>query len=153
LALQVAADVVEGYPDGAWLAEFAPLADPALVPKTVASAMSVAEQPGREMTETLVDALRPKALLLVLDNCEHLLAACADLAAALLRACPQVRILATSREGLGVPGETLWRVPSLSLPDVRRLPPSEDLMLYEAVRLFVDRALLTTASVDSCAPA
>ena len=143
LALQVAADVVEGYPDGAWLAEFAPIVEPALVPKTVASALGVPEQPGRDMTETLIDAVRPKALLLVLDNCEHLLAACADLAAALLRASPQVRILATSREGLGVPGETLWRVPSLSLPDIDRLPSSEDLVLYEAVRLFVDRAVAT----------
>jgi predicted ATPase/class 3 adenylate cyclase/Tfp pilus assembly protein PilF len=144
LALQVAADVVECYRDGVWLAEFAPIADAALVPKSVASALSVPEQPGREVTETLVDVLRPRALLLVLDNCEHLLAACADLTAALLRACPQVHILATSREGLGVPGETLWRVPSLSLPDVHRLPPSEDLVLYEAVRLFVDRAVATT---------
>jgi predicted ATPase/class 3 adenylate cyclase len=145
LALQVAAEVVESYADGVWLAEFAPIADPALVPKTVASTLSVPEQPGRDMTVTLVDALRPKEMLLVLDNCEHLLVACADLAAALLRACPRVRILATSREGLGVPGETLWRVPSLSLPDVRRLPPSEDLVLYEAVRLFVDRAIAVTS--------
>jgi len=145
LALQVAADVVDGYPDGVWLAEFAPIADPALVSKTVASALNVPEQPGRDMTATLVDALRPKALLLVLDNCEHLLAACADLATAVLRACPQVRILATSREGLGVPGETLWRVPSLSLPqDIRHLPGPEDLVLYDAVRLFVDRATSAT---------
>ncbi len=144
LALQVAADMVDGYPDGVWLAEFAPIADPALVPKTVASALGVSEQPRSDMTETLVDALRPKALLLVLDNCEHLLAACRDLAAALLRKCPHVRILATSREGLGVPGETLWRVPSLSVPeDLRHLPPAEELVLYEAVRLFVDRALAT----------
>ena len=143
LALQVAADVVEGNSDGVWLAEFAPIADPVLVPKTVASAMNVPEQPGRDMTETLVDALRPKALLLVLDNCEHLLAACRDLAAALLRTCPQVRILATSRQGLGVPGETLWRVPSLSVPeDTTRLPPPDKLLLFEAVRLFVDRAVM-----------
>src|SRR6516164_8267031 len=105
LALQVAADVVERYPDGVWVAELAPIADPTLVPKTVASALNVPEQPGREMIETLVDALRPKSLLLVLDNCEHLIAACAELAAVLLRACSRVRILATSREGLGVPGE------------------------------------------------
>ena len=144
LALQVAAEMVEGHPDGVWLTEFAPIADPALVPKTVASALAIPEQPGRDMTETLVDALRLKALLLVLDNCEHLLAACRDLAAALLRKCPQVRILATSREGLGVPGESLWRVPSLSMPeDIRHLPPSEELVLYEAVRLFVDRAVAT----------
>ncbi len=142
LALQVAADVVDGYPDGVWLAEFASIADPALVPKTVASSLNVPEQPGRDMMETLVDALRPKALLLLLDNCEHLLAACRDLAAALLRKCPQVRILATSQEGLGVPGETFWRVPSLSVPeDLDHLPPSEELVLYDAVRLFVDRAV------------
>ncbi len=145
LALQVAADVVERYPDGVWLVEFAPIADPALVPKTVASALQVPEQPGRDMTATLVDALRPKTLLLVLDNCEHLLAACAGLAGALLRACPQVRILATSREGLGVPGETLSHVPSLAVPeDLNHLPPSEDLVLYDAVRLFVDRAVAIT---------
>jgi predicted ATPase/class 3 adenylate cyclase len=144
LALQVAADVVESYPEGAWLAELAPIADPALVTKAVASAVNVPEQPGRGITETLVDALRSKAVLLVLDNCEHLLAACRDLAAALLRTCSQVRILATSREGLGVPGETLWRVPSLSIPeDIRHLPAPEELVLYDAVHLFVDRAVAT----------
>ncbi len=143
LALQIAADVVENYSDGVWLAEFAPIADPALVPKTVASALNVPEQPGRDMTDSLVDALRSKTLLVVLDNCEHLLAACRGLTATLLQKCPQVRILATSREGLGVPGETVWRVPSLSLPDIRNLPASRDLVLYEAVRLFLDRATAT----------
>ena len=142
LALQVAADVAEDYPDGVWLVECAPVADPALVPKTVASAMDVPEQPSREITDTLVDVLRPKALLLVLDNCEHLLAACRELSARLLSKCPHVRILATSREGLGVPGETLWRVPSLSMPeDLHHLPPPEKLVLYDSVRLFVDRAV------------
>jgi predicted ATPase len=143
LALQVAAELAEDYPDGVWLAEFAPVGDPALVPQTVASALSVAEQPGREMAATLVDALRPRSVLLVLDNCEHLLAACADLAATLLRACPHLRLLATSREALGIQGETLWGVPPLSLPDARRLPPAKDLVRYEAARLFVDRAVAT----------
>jgi predicted ATPase len=99
LALQVAAEMVDGYPDGVWLAEFAPIADPTLVPKTVASALNVSEQPGRDITATLVDALRPKTLLLVLDNCEHILAACADLAAALLSACPQSLVTASWRPG------------------------------------------------------
>ena len=146
LALQVAADVLDGYRDGAWFAEVAPLADPGLVPKTVAAALSMPEQPGREMLETLVDALRHKTLLLVLDNCEHLLTACADLAVALLRACSQVRLLATSRERLGVPGERLWRVPSLSRPDVRHLPPAKDFVQYDAVRLFVDRTVAAARS-------
>ena len=142
LALQVAADVLDRNPDGVWLVEFAPIADPAFVPKTVASALNVPEQPGRALAETLVDALRPKQLLIVLDNCEHLLVACQDLTAMLLRMCPNVRILATSREGLGVPGETLWRVPSLSLlEDLRHLPAPEELVLYDAVRLFADRAM------------
>jgi non-specific serine/threonine protein kinase len=141
----VAADVVGDCRDGVWFAEFAPVTDPVLVPKTVASALNVPEQPERELTETLVAALRPKALLLVLDNCEHLLAACRTLAAALLRTCPQVRILATSREGLGVPGEMLWRVPSLSVPeDIYHLTRPEELVLYDAVRLFADRAMTTT---------
>ncbi len=144
-ALQMAADLVENYPDGVWLAELAPIADPALVAKTVASALGVPEQPGRDMTETLIDALRPKSLMLVLDNCEHLVAASRALVAAVLRACPQARILATSREGLGVPGEVLWRVPSLSVPqDIRQLPAIKDLVLHDAVRLFVDRAVATT---------
>jgi predicted ATPase/class 3 adenylate cyclase len=144
LALQAAAEVVEDYPEGVWLAELAPIADPFLVPKTVASALNVREQPGRDMTETMIAVLRHKALLLVLDNCEHLVAACRDLAAALLRACPKVRILATSREGLGVPGETLWRVPSLSAPkDISHLPATKELVLYDAVRLFADRAVAT----------
>ena len=145
LALQVASCEIDSYPAGVWLAELAAVADPALVPKTIAAAVGVPEQPGRDVTETLIDALQSKVLLLILDNCEHLVAACADLAATLLRACPQLRVLGTSREELGVPGETLWRVPSLSLPDVRRLPAVEDLVLYDAVRLFIDRAAATTA--------
>jgi predicted ATPase/class 3 adenylate cyclase len=142
LALQVAADVVEGYRDGVWLAEFAPISDPALVPKTVASALNVPEQPGREIIETLVDALRPKALLLVLDNCEHLLAACAALVGALLRAAPDLRIIATSREPLGVPGEAIRRVPSLALPAPRDQLSPEQVRRYDSVRLFVERAIM-----------
>jgi predicted ATPase len=92
--------------------------------------------------QILVDALKPKKLLLVLDNCEHLLSACAQVADALLRGCPNVQILATSREGLNITGEQTYRVPSLTLPDPRKLPPSERLQEFEAVRLFTDRAAL-----------
>ncbi|MGH2352814.1 MAG: ATP-binding protein, partial [Chloroflexota bacterium] len=141
LALQVAADVLPAYPDGVWLVALAALADPALVPHAVAQAVGVREEPGRPLLGTLADALRPKRLLLVLDNCEHLLDACAHLADALLRACPHLRVLATGREALGIAGETAWRVPSLGLPDARHLPPVEVLSQYEAVRLFIDRAL------------
>ncbi len=141
LALQVAADLLEEYPDGVWLVELAPLADPALVPQTVASVLGVREEPGRPLTATLTDYLRLKQALLVLDNCEHLLAACAAVAEALLKTCPNLRILATSREGLGIFGETAYPVRSLACPDPRDLPPIERLRQYEAVHLFIDRAV------------
>jgi predicted ATPase len=140
LALHVATGLLEHYPDGIWLAQLAPLSEPVLVPKAVASALGIPEQLGRPLTETVVDYLRPRAPLLLLDNCEHLLQACAHLADALLQACPNLRIVATSREALGIAGELTYRVPSLSLPDLKRLPSPESLTEYEAVRLFVDRA-------------
>jgi predicted ATPase len=140
LALAVAADLVEGFEGGVWLVELASLADPALVPQTVASVLGVREQPGRLLTETLSNHLKPKKTLLVLDNCEHLVEACAELAEALLRACPKLRILTTSREVLGITGETTWRVPSLSLPDPRHVPPIEELPRCEAIGLFIERA-------------
>jgi predicted ATPase len=142
LALQLAADLLEAYPDGVWLVELAALADPALVSQRVASVLGVQEEPGCPLVTTLTAYLRPRSLLLVLDNCEHLLAASTQLGETLLRACPNLRILATSREGLGLLGEQTYRVPSLSLPDPRSLPPLEQLQAVEAVRLFVDRALL-----------
>jgi predicted ATPase/class 3 adenylate cyclase len=141
LALQVAAEAMEAFPDGVWLVELAALSDPALVPQTVASALSVREQPGRSMTNTLRDALRGKSVLVVLDNCEHLVAACAELSSALLRVCPNLRVLATSREALGASGETTWRIPSLSVPDPKNLPPLDRFKEYDAVRLFTDRAV------------
>jgi predicted ATPase/transcriptional regulator with XRE-family HTH domain len=141
LALQVAAALLDRYPDGVWHADLAALADPADVPTAVASAMGVREEAGQPLQATLVAALRSRHLLLVLDNCEHLLDVCATLAQALLRGCPQVTVLATSREGLRLAGEIVWRVPSMALPDDEHLPPPEALAQVEAVRLFVERAL------------
>src|ERR671916_668446 len=143
LALAAASEVVEGFEDGVWVVELAPLADPILVPQAVASVLGVREQPGRSPTETLADHLESKKVLLLLDNCEHLVDACATLAEALLRSCPELRVLATSREALGITGEVAWPVPSLSLPDLRRLSDIEGLPRYESARLFVERA--TTA--------
>ncbi|MGQ0550359.1 MAG: ATP-binding protein, partial [Armatimonadota bacterium] len=139
LALQVAADVLEAYADGVWFVDLAPISDPALVPRTVASALGVREQPGRSMLAVLTDYLGPKHLLLILDNCEHLLSECAQLTDGLLRVCLRLRILATSRQGLGIAGELTYRVPSLSVPDLRD-PGLNGLMHYGAVRLFVERA-------------
>jgi predicted ATPase/DNA-binding CsgD family transcriptional regulator len=141
LALAVAKELVEGFEAGVWLVELAPLADPSLVPQVVASTLGVREQPGHSLTETLSDYLGSKKLLLVLDNCEHLIEACAELAEALLRSCRELRVLATSREALSITGEVAWPVPPLSLPDLRRMPDIESLPQYESARLFVERAV------------
>jgi predicted ATPase len=146
LALQLGADLLEHFSDGVWFVDLASLEDSALVSQTVASALRAPEQPGRAFTDTLTDYLRLKSLLLILDNCEHVLAACAYLTDVLLRACPNLRILATSREGMGIPGEALYPVPTLPVPDPERLPSMEDLVRYESVRLFIERA---TAIVPS----
>jgi predicted ATPase/class 3 adenylate cyclase len=140
LALQVGADLLEQFADGVWFVDLAALTDAAFVSQTVASALRVPEQPGRAVTDTLTDYLRPKSLLLLLDNCEHVLAACAYLTDVLLRACPNLRILATSREGMGIAGEALYPVPTLPVPDPERLPSVEDLVRCESVRLFIERA-------------
>ncbi len=148
LAIQVAADMLGEEPDGAWLVEFATLSDPGLVPQAVAKVLGVREEPGRPLTATLVEAIGGKSLLLVLDNCEHMAAACATLADGLLRACPHLRILATSQEGLGISGEILWRIPTLSVPDLRRGSPGtkDKAARFEAVRLFMERAVAAHSS-------
>jgi predicted ATPase/class 3 adenylate cyclase len=156
LALQVGAELADAFADGVWFVDLAPLADPALVPQTVAAVLGVHEVAGRPLLQTVADHLRGRELLLILDNCEHLLDACAQLADALLRACPRLRILATSRELLGVAGESAWRVPSLTLPDARQPPAAASLTQYEAVRLFIERAvaaLPTFAVTNQNAPA
>jgi predicted ATPase/DNA-binding CsgD family transcriptional regulator len=141
LALAAAREVVYRFDDGVWLVELAPLADPSLVPQAVASTLGVREQPGRPLLETLSGYLSSKKVLLVLDNCEHLIEACAELAESLLRSCPELRVLATSREALGITGEVAWPLSPLSLPDLRRLPDVEGLPRYESARLFVERTV------------
>lgn len=152
LALEVAAEVVNQY-DRVWLIELASLADPSLVPQAVAAAIGIREQPGQPLSETVLASLKSERALVVLENCEHLIDACARFAESLLQAAPDIVILATSQEPFRIAGETTWLVPSLSLPDVSRqsavgsrrdegvtadwiLPTADS----EAVRLFVDRA-------------
>ena len=145
LALEVARRAVDGFPDGVWFADLAPLVEPALVAQAVAAAVGVRESPNRSVLETIAERLRTRHTLLILDNCEHLLTASAVLAGTLLRAVPRLSILATSRETLGIDGETAWRVPSLSLPGPDARVSSADLMQYEAVRLLVERAAAVEA--------
>jgi predicted ATPase/DNA-binding SARP family transcriptional activator/DNA-binding CsgD family transcriptional regulator len=140
LAIEVVRDLVGSYADGVWLIELAPLADPELVPQAVAGALGAQEQSGRPLLESLLDTLGDKEMLLLLDNCEHLIDAMARLTTDLLHCCPRTRVLATSRERLGVIGELTWPVPSLSVPGAEEAPTVEEIEGYESARLFVDRA-------------
>lgn len=140
LALQLAGSLLEQFADGVWLVELAALSDPIFVAPSIAAVLNVPEESARAWTETLVHHLRPASLLLVLDNCEHVVDACARVAQTLLGSCPGLRILATSREALRIDGETTFYVPSLSLPDTQTSSSLESLGLCDALRLFVDRA-------------
>lgn len=141
LSLQVGADLLDQFPAGVWFVELAAITDPNLIPKIILAAFGMIEQ-GRTVLEQLTDYLREKNLLLVLDNCEHLIEDCARLAEMLLNHAHSLKILATSREALGVQGEASWHIPSLSLPDEEHLPAIEQLTQYEAVQLFIERTLL-----------
>ncbi len=140
LSIEVAYHSLESYPDGLWFVELDAITDPALVAATVASTLGVREQPGRPLAATLAESLGDHQTLLLLDNCEHLVEACTALVNALLRDCPNLHVLATSRQALDVVGEVQWRVLSMSFPDPNRLPTLGSLAQYEAVQLFVERA-------------
>ena len=146
LALEMAMHLLGEYPHGIWLVDLAPLADPTLVAQTVASTLGVREQPQRSIVDALLDYVHAKTLLLILDNCEHLIEPCANLAETLLGAAPNVRILASSREAFGIAGETAYRVPPLTLPDPpdprqpHNLNALAQLAQNDCVRLFVERA-------------
>jgi predicted ATPase/class 3 adenylate cyclase len=141
LSLQVAAGQLSVFRDGVWLIELAPLADGTYVLSTIASTFHLREAQGIPLIDSLTDYLRGKELLLILDNCEHLIETCARLSDHFLQACPKLKIIASSREGLGIRGETIYRVPSLSLPgDSQDLQEGQELMNFEATRLFAERA-------------
>jgi predicted ATPase/DNA-binding CsgD family transcriptional regulator len=142
LALAAARDLDGGgrFADGVWFAGLAPLADAALVPQVIATTLGIREEAGRPLLEAVQESLRARRLLLVLDNCEHLVDACARGAEALLHACPLLTILATSREALNIAGETVWPVPALSVPPGTAPCSPDELLQYDAIRLFVERA-------------
>lgn len=140
LALAAATELLGQFADGVWLVELAPLTDPALVPAAVAASVHVSQQPGRAIRDTLLEALHDSSALLVLDNCEHVVDACAELVGQLLRSSRSVRVLATSREPLRTPHERTWRVPTLPAPDPDRVEDLDELASYASVRLFVEHA-------------
>lgn len=156
LALQVADDLLEQFPDRVWHVPMTSLADAALVRQTLAQLLDVCEEPGKPLARSLTETLRAKRLLLVLDNCEIMRDAAASLISDVLLACPSVRILATSREPFNIAGEQIYPVPSLSLPAAQAAQTAEGLNHYEAARLFIERARLARPDfvvTDANAPA
>ncbi len=140
LALKLAEDVLPEFPDGVWFVDLAPVTDASRVELATAVALGLREEPGRPLTQTLIEHLERRRVLLVLDNCEHLVAACANMATLLLHACAEVRLLATSREALGVDGEHVEPIPSLELPGEHERGGAAAHAAFESVRLYVERA-------------
>lgn len=140
LAIQLAGELADRFPDGIWFVELGSLADPALVPQMVAETLGIREQPGRPLRTTLVDAFRHKRSLIALDNCEHLIAACGALVVELLQGCLWLTVLATSRHALDVEGELVYPVPPLAMPEPSPSLSAHSAAEYEAVQLFVERA-------------
>ncbi|HLW38467.1 MAG TPA: adenylate/guanylate cyclase domain-containing protein [Candidatus Eremiobacteraceae bacterium] len=140
LSLQVGADLLDHYEDGVWFVELAPLIAPDLIPGAMATVFGVAESTGKSQTESLVVALKPKRMLVILDNCEHIVAGAARIADVILRGCPRVYMIATSRQGLGIDGEAVLRVASLPVPPAAEGIKAVEAQRYGAVALFVERA-------------
>ncbi len=145
LALQVAEDLLKLF-DYTWFVELAPTTDPNNIPQTILSAIGLSERKGQTAQELISDYLHDKNTLIILDNCEHLIEASAKISYSLLNHAPKLKILASSREALGVNGEMAWHVPSLSLPDTNYLPELDELVQFEAIRLFTERATLAKSN-------
>ena len=145
LALRAAAEMRADVPEGVWLVELGELRDPTLVANAVVGALGLRDESGRALREVLIDSLGSRQVMLVLDNCEQSINETAKLADALLRACPALQILATSRERLGIAGEALVNVSPLALPDADREPTLRELLGYDAMALFAERAAAAVA--------
>ncbi|MBL8008004.1 MAG: tetratricopeptide repeat protein [Ignavibacteria bacterium] len=141
LSLQVGAEVIDEYENGVWITEFAPLTEAGLIPVTIAKALNIKEQQGQNTEITLLNYLREKELILILDNCEHVINTCAEITEKLLKNCPRLKIIATSREALRTEGEVSVKVSSLTHPEPAQINSPLELSQYEAVRLFIERAL------------
>jgi predicted ATPase/class 3 adenylate cyclase/predicted negative regulator of RcsB-dependent stress response len=142
LSLQVAVDLLDQFADGIWFVELAPLTDSSLIPQTILTAMEASEQQDKTPAQALIERVRGKKLLLILDNCEHLIEAVAKLVESLLSNAPELKVMASSREALGVKGEMAWHVPSMSVPDAKSSTSLDEFSRLESVRLFIERAIL-----------
>ena len=141
LSIQVGADLIDDFPNGVFLIELAPVSDPGWIPETILNSLKIKEEKGKSTTETLTDFLKDKEMLLLIDNCEHLIDECAKLCELLLMKCQKLKIISTSREALNCPGEQIYRVPALAYPDPAMQETAETLSQYASVRLFIERAL------------
>lgn len=148
VALQVAEDLLEFFGDGVWWMDLAPISNPELIIQFVADVLGIREEAGKSLLQLLTSYMRTKNTLLVMDNCEHLIQGVALFVETILRSAPELRILATSREALGMSGEVIWRIPPLSAPGLRERVKSENLVQYEAVKLFVERAVAVKADFE-----
>ena len=148
LSLQTGQHLLNHYPNGVWFIPLESLADEEFVPQTVASFLGIVESPDQAIVETLVNTLRSQTMLLILDNCEHLLEACAQLVEILLKTCPNIKIIATSREVLHLEGEAFYQVPTLAVPKHRDIQSMDELAKYESIKLFAERAALVVSSFE-----
>ena len=148
LALEIAAHLLSSFPDGVWLVELAPLTEDQLVDDAIASALRIKQRPGADIPTTIIESMEERRMLLILDNCEHLIEPVVAITHQIMRRCPEVQVLATSREALGMPGESLMAVPSMSLPSTDGQAAAETLQESDAVRLFVDRARTVLPSFE-----
>jgi predicted ATPase len=140
LAIHLAQESMPDFLDGVWLVELASISDPNFLAKAIASVFNLYDEANRPIQDTLIDFLKDKKLFLIIDNCEHLIDGCAIMADLLLHTCPQLNLLATSREALGVPGEKYYYVPSLSFVRSLTLSGLDEFLISESVLLFIDRA-------------
>jgi len=146
LAMQAGADMIDEFANGVFITELAPVTDEAMIVQTILNSLRVKEEPEKTLQETLINYLKDKELLFILDNCEHLINECAHLSEILLSTCPHLKIIATSRESLNCSGEQTYRLPSLSLPDSSPDKTPEALSRFESVRLFIERALIVDSN-------
>jgi predicted ATPase len=140
LAGEIALTLTEEYKDGVWFIDLAPVIDPGFVDKKIAEALNVKEDPSKTIIATIIENIKNKSLLVLLDNCEHLIQQCAEIADRLLQSVEGIRLLATSREPLNIPGEVVWRIPSLSFPEPDSKKDIIEFQRYDAIKLFTDRA-------------
>jgi len=141
LAMQAAGEMVDDFAEGVWIVELSSIFESEQVIRAVAAVLDIREKTNQPLMDSIVDFLKPREMLVVMDNCEHLISTCADFVEALLMVCPNLKIMVTSREALGLPGEISFHVPSLRLPDIEKLPKMEEVWNVESMQLFLDRAV------------